>query len=271
MTESLDITEVVRRTGLTSRALRFYEARRLIAPLRTASGRRYYDAAQLERIHQIVTLKKAGLSLTQIGALLSRRPIDTATLLRQQLENLDAKARDIAIARATLNTALSRIESGEPLDSATLCSLIHQGEKIMEQEKWAKVIDRYYSPEEQAEWLKATAPMDPKFSDADYHQQWKDLSARIAAAMPMDADSDQALKFVREWFKLLEPFSKVATPEMWQGNLEFYSKMPEWEGEVDTGFSSQVWNFIGEATAAARAAGADIGPTPAWMQQGDSV
>ncbi|MBA4045442.1 MAG: MerR family transcriptional regulator, partial [Erythrobacter sp.] len=56
MSDSFSIQEVVRRTGLTSRALRFYEARGLIAPLRASSGRRFYGAAELERIHQIVTL-----------------------------------------------------------------------------------------------------------------------------------------------------------------------------------------------------------------------
>ena len=39
MSDSVDIAEVARLTGLTSRALRFYEARGLVKPLRTASGR----------------------------------------------------------------------------------------------------------------------------------------------------------------------------------------------------------------------------------------
>lgn len=42
MSDSFPIDEVVRRTGLTSRALRFYEARGLITPLRTQSGRRWF-------------------------------------------------------------------------------------------------------------------------------------------------------------------------------------------------------------------------------------
>ena len=36
MDDALDIREVVRKTGLTSRALRFYEARGLVAPVRTS-------------------------------------------------------------------------------------------------------------------------------------------------------------------------------------------------------------------------------------------
>ena len=52
----IDIRDVVRMTGLTSRALRFYEARGLVTPLRTYSGRRLYGPAELERINQIVAM-----------------------------------------------------------------------------------------------------------------------------------------------------------------------------------------------------------------------
>ena len=266
MTDALTINEVVRRTGLTSRALRFYEARGLLAPLRTGSGRRIYSAAQIERIHQIVTLKKAGLSLTQIGRLLDNKPLDLAQLLRGQLDILSAQADEIAVAQNNLTTALSRIESGEPLDAATLCSLIKDGERDMTEDNWKQVIDRFYTPEEQAHWQENVAPILPEFDSEEYRDQWKELSNRIEAALPMAPDSEPALVFVREWFKLLEPFSKVATPQMWEGTTRLYQAMPEWEGQVDPGFSAEVWEFIWQATAAARKAGHDVGPLPSWME-----
>ncbi len=265
MFAALSIDEVVRQTGLTSRALRFYEARGLLKPLRTGSGRRLFDGAQLARIHQIVTLKKAGLSLMQIGRLIDQKALNMEDLLRSQIESLDAQAKEIALARATLKTALSRIMAGAPLDAETLCALIRDGDRIMMEDNWKKIIDRYYTPEQQAHWQEHVIPNVPEFGQAAYHQQWKDLSGRIEAALPMDAASDQALAFVREWFTLLEPFSKVATAKMWEESRAFYANMPEWEKDVDAGFSSTVWAFIQEATGAARAAGKDIGPVPAWM------
>ena len=266
MTDSLTINEVVRQTGLTSRALRFYEARGLLSPLRTASNRRYYSAPQLERVHQIVTLKKAGLSLSQIGRLLSGKPLDLAQLFKGQLTQLSAQAKEIEHAQNNLKTAFSRVESGEPLDAATLCSLIKDGDRTMAEENWKKVIDRYYTPEEQAEWQANVGDKMDMFQQQDYQVQWKALSARIEAALPLDPTSETALAFVREWFTLLEPFSKVATPEMWEGSQKLYDNMPEWEGDVDTGFSSKVWMFISEAGKIAREAGEDIGPVPDWMK-----
>src|ERR1044072_1899042 len=99
MDDLLDIREVVRRTGLTSRALRFYEARGLVRPLRTHSGRRLYGAEALEGINQIVALTGAGLPLAQIQRLPARRPLDLARLIDAQLEALDTREAEIAEAR----------------------------------------------------------------------------------------------------------------------------------------------------------------------------
>lgn len=267
MIDSLSIDEVVRRTGLTSRALRFYEARGLITPLRTHSGRRLFGPGELERIHRIVALKKAGLSLGDIKRLFDRKPIDLQALLGAQRARLAEQAGEIASAIALIDSALSRIGRGEPLDAATLCSLIRDGETVMtnQAQAWKDVVDRYYTPEEQAEWRQRMAGA-PEFNQEAYLDQWRALSARIEAALPLDPASEAALAFVREWFTLLEPFSRNASKAMWEGSARMYSDMASWEGQVDPGFSKRVWDFVNEAAKAAREAGKNIGPVPAFLK-----
>jgi MerR family transcriptional regulator, thiopeptide resistance regulator len=271
MEDVLTIDEVVRRTGLTSRALRFYEARGLISPLRTAAGRRLFGAGELERVHRIIALKRAGLSLGHIKRLFDRKPVDLAALLGAQRERLTEQAREIAEATALIDTALSRIGRGEPLDAATLCSLIRDGDKVMSNDEtaWKGVYERYHSSEQQAEWAAAMNRLDEsdQFDHTQYQQQWSDLGSRIAAALPLDPASGAALGFVREWFALLEPFSRVATPAMWQGNVAMFEDMNSWEGQADPGFSADVWSFIHAATTCALSAGYDIGPLPVWFGQ----
>jgi len=266
MSDSFPIDEVVRRTGLTSRALRFYEARGLITPLRTGSGRRWFGPEELERIQRIVALKKAGLSLGDIKRLFDRKPIDLAALLGAQRKRLAEQAEEIADAIGLIDTALSRIGRGEPLDAATLCSLIRDGEKLMtdQTQAWQEVVDQYYTPEEQAEWRERMADA-PEFSQEAYQAQWRALSARIEAALPLEPNSDAALAFVREWFALLEPFTRNATPAMWDGTTRMYGDMARWEGKVDPGFSKPVWDFVMTATRAALGEGKDIGALPAWF------
>jgi len=246
MTELLDIADVVRRTGLTSRALRFYEARGLLAPVRTHSGRRLYGAAELERINQIVALKRAGLSLAQIQRLTARAPLDLARLIEAQLKALAERQHEIAEARTLLLAVKSRIDRGEPVDAATFCSLIKHGDTLMDHENWKKVADRYFTPEEQARWAETMKDGPADFDQEAYSRQWSDLSARIAAALPLDPASPEARAFYDEWQALLAPFTAVATPEMMAGASNLYSRMEEWQDVQQPPFSMDVWRFIQE-------------------------
>jgi MerR family transcriptional regulator, redox-sensitive transcriptional activator SoxR len=72
--DPLTITDVARRSGVASSALRFYEDRGLIASERTGSGHRRYPRAVLRRIAFIVFAQKIGLSLDEITVELSKLP-----------------------------------------------------------------------------------------------------------------------------------------------------------------------------------------------------
>lgn len=272
MTDSLNIRQVVKQTGLTSRALRFYEAKGLIAPLRTASGARFFGAAELERLHQIVVLKSAGLSLAQMSRLFDGRQVDLTALLKAQLKMLDEEAAHIKKAQTLIHFTMSRIDRGEPLDAETFCSLIESGDKMMNQEpkEWAEVTDRYFTPAEKAEWAEKWAQMPADFDPDSYQQSWKDLGDRIKAAQPMEPDSAAAQGFVDEWFALLKPFADVASPEMWKGSMKMYDNMDSWagqgEGQADPGFDKQIWDFMKLATASRLTAGGKIETLPSGKE-----
>ena len=261
--QTLDIRELVKRTGLTSRALRFYEARGLISPLRSHTGRRYYGAAELERVHQIIVLKSAGLSLAQIKRLFDGKEVDLSGLLNAQLAMLDEQVEQIDKSRTLIHFALSRIARSEPLDAATFCSLIESGDKLMNQEpkEWKEVTERYFSPKEKADWSQMWAQLPEEFNPDANAAQWKDLGSRIKAALPIKPDSEQAMAFVGEWFALLQPLAAVMTPDMWNGATRMYDDMDNWAGEgagqVDPGFDKEVWDFMKRATAAKLATGAE--------------
>ena len=136
MDQPLDIRDVAKRTGLTSRALRFYEARGLLKPLRTDSGRRLYGRGALERIQQILALKRAGLSLSQIGRLTERGGMDLRSLVDTQLKIIEERKAELDQAKSLLLSIKSRIDRGEPVDAETFCSLIREGDRIMQPQDW---------------------------------------------------------------------------------------------------------------------------------------
>lgn len=249
MGDLIDIRDVVRRTGLTSRALRFYEARGLVAPLRTHTGRRLYGPADLERIAQILALKRAGLSLAQIQRLTAKRPLDLKRLIDAQLESLAASEAEIAEARTLLLHVKSRIDRGEPVDAATFCSLIRNGDAVMAAENWKNVTDRYFSEAEKEEWASRMPAMPEGFDMEAYNRQWTELAARIETALPLDPKSEEAQAYYDEWQALLAPFKAVATPGMMAGATNLYNRMDEWKGEQKPPFSMDVWRFIQEVGA----------------------
>jgi DNA-binding transcriptional MerR regulator len=240
----MDIRDVAKRTGLTSRALRFYEARGLLKPLRTYSGRRVYGRGELERIQQILALKRAGLSLAQIGQLSERGGFDLAALIDAQLKTIVERKAELDETKALLLSVKSRIDRGEPVDAATFCSLIRQGDKFMSAEDWKKVTDRYFSKDEKEHW--AQQPPAPEFDQEEYGRKWKELGERVQAAIPLGPDSPEAQALYDEWQELLAPFTAVATPQMMQGATRLYERMDEWEGEVPAPFTSEAFRFIQE-------------------------
>lgn len=253
MTDSLDIAEVARLTGLTSRALRFYEARGLVTPLRTASGRRCYGPAELERLHHIMAMKRAGLTLAQIQKLTAGKRLDLGALVEAQIATLEERECEIASSRKLLQSILSRIDHGEPIDVATFCSLIRNGETMMTEEKWKEVQQRYMNEDQFAALKQAQAKLPEDFDQDAHTAKWKDLDRRIVAALPMDPASPQAQAFLDEWGALIEPFLAVATPKMIEGVMNLNEHIEEWEGEVDSGFSAEAFRFHQEAARAREA------------------
>jgi len=116
----LRINEVAAETGLTTRAIRYYEEIGLLAPAARSDGDyRLYDASDLDRLQFIRSLRDdAGFSLAQIGQLLEddaarernreryrqtgdpdeRRALllESRTRTAHQIEILEAKAARLA-------------------------------------------------------------------------------------------------------------------------------------------------------------------------------
>ncbi len=92
MQDSLTIGELSVRSGVPSSALRFYEARGLIAAGRTGGNQRRYDRAELRRVAFIRIAQRVGLSLDEIAAALATLP-DSRTPTKADWARLSARWR----------------------------------------------------------------------------------------------------------------------------------------------------------------------------------
>ena len=97
------ITELSRRTGLASSALRFYERKDLLRPIGRAHGKRVYTDGAVEQVALIDLLQLAGFSLTEIAAFIDphgRAAPDWRHQVRKKLTELDERIEKIRRAKA---------------------------------------------------------------------------------------------------------------------------------------------------------------------------
>ena len=128
----LTISEVSRRSGVASSALRFYEQRGLIASERAGSGHRRYQRPVLRRIAFIVFAQRIGLTLDEISAELANLPADRiptrrdwARLSVEWRKRIDQKIAELHRLRAGLTEcigcgclSIDRCKLANPADRA---------------------------------------------------------------------------------------------------------------------------------------------------------
>ncbi|MEO1046023.1 MAG: redox-sensitive transcriptional activator SoxR [Pseudomonadota bacterium] len=74
----LSIGDLASRTGLSVSAIRFYEGKGLIHPVRSAGGQRRFLRADIRRLSFILIAQQLGLSLSEIAEALALLPRDQA-------------------------------------------------------------------------------------------------------------------------------------------------------------------------------------------------
>jgi len=104
----LSVSELARRSGMTTATLRFYERKGLLAPAGRAGGVRVYDDSALDRVATVSLLRQAGFTLAEIEQLI--RPGGTKghrmAMVHAKLSALERARADIDRAQAMLEHAL---------------------------------------------------------------------------------------------------------------------------------------------------------------------
>ncbi|MEU4336969.1 MerR family transcriptional regulator [Micromonospora lupini] len=110
------IGELATSTGVSVRALRYYEEQALLIPARSGGGQRHYDEAAVDRVQLIQTLYAAGLSSRTILALLPCVDAKVNTpqsraLLNAERGRIDQQINQLIQARARLDAVIALSES----------------------------------------------------------------------------------------------------------------------------------------------------------------
>ena len=244
----LSIGETARRSGLTVRALRYYEEQGLLAAVRGTNGQRYFADAQLRRLQQILVLKSIGLTLGQISAMLAGDDMDMEQVVAVQLAALRHRCGELKASIAGLETVLTRIKAGGAPDIDTLCDLIQSARSMEMENPYKEVIETYFTDEQLAR-LEARKP-DPAVIE-EGQAAWNRLLAKVEALAEADADpaGAEAQAAAKEWQALIDAFTQ-GDPDMEASLGRMYQERHDWPGDAKPPVGEAVWEFMAKARAA---------------------
>lgn len=80
--------EIQEKTGLTRKAIEYYEEKGLINPLKLENGYRNFSDEDLEKLNKISLFRKIGLSISEIEECLSSNGSSLASILRRKEQKL---------------------------------------------------------------------------------------------------------------------------------------------------------------------------------------
>lgn len=123
-TEFLNASEAASRLGVSAKALRLYEQRGLIVPVRTAAGWRTYGPEQMARAGEIVAMRALGLSLAEAKRVLGGDPrgLDAALATHQAV--LEGRMLQLSGMMERLQLLRDRLRRGEAPAQGELANLL---------------------------------------------------------------------------------------------------------------------------------------------------
>jgi DNA-binding transcriptional MerR regulator len=180
MPRVLSSAECARRTGLTTRTLRVYERAGLITPQRAAHGWRLYGECELRRLNYIITLKTLGLTLREIGSVLSSAGrASLQEVLELQLKSWLVRQAAAEQALTLVRAALARLAANRTLSIDELCELARSTEMIhpLRVRTFRELVNEAITPEE----------------ERDYNTWWAMRPSEAAKSMQAFSEAQQPL------------------------------------------------------------------------------
>ena len=131
----LPIGDLARRTGLSVSAIRFYEEKGLVEPIRTAGNQRRFLRSDIRRLSFILIAQQLGLALSEIEAELAKLPhgrtptaSDWNAISQSIRGQLDAKITQLERTRDRLDGCI-----GCGCLSLSRCQLFNKNDHLSEQ------------------------------------------------------------------------------------------------------------------------------------------
>ena len=259
MDSHLSPAETAKRFGISIKALRLYEQHGLLKPSRTANGStgaawRVYGSDQIARLHQILALKRLGLSLGQIGELLAGADALDPVLALQ--ERVLAKDRErITRALTLIRKARTKLASGDLLSIDDLATLTQ--ETVMTKSTAGELKEiltpfrqKHLTPQEDASLEASINEFKSGQPDGVVQNSMKQLMEEAKALMASgDATTAAAMDFARRYRATAEHMKSSLPSSVTALRPKLKAMMDDARSDPDVSQKLEVFAFVKKALA----------------------
>jgi len=227
------VKQVAQLAGISIRTLHHYDEIGLLKPAFTGNNRyRYYGPEELLRLQQILVYRELDVPLGEIGPLIHRPDTDRLTLLIEQRDRLDARAKHFAGLVLTIDRTIAKLKGDAVMDGADLYKGVVSPEKQAEYER--ELVARY------GEGIRAHIERVDKLPADEVQELMVELKAvehGLAAALRegVSAESvelDQLVERHRQWVGL--SWKRVPSAEAYDGLADLYVSHPDFVARYET-------------------------------------
>ena len=221
------VKELARLTGLTPRTLRYYDSIGLLCPQRgKENDYRLYGPVEVDRLQQILLYRDMGLPLEEIKNLLDAPGFDRERTLREHLDRLLERRREVDGLIHTVRSTLQSIEGGTTMtDQEKFEGMKRQA--IRENEAaYGQEARKKYGEDAMDEHNKRLANMTEeaweqmKTEEEGYKAA---LRRAVEAGDPAGEDAREAVRLHAAWLAHYWPKGAV-TPQAHVGMAEMYTQ-----------------------------------------------
>ncbi|TJW09302.1 MAG: MerR family transcriptional regulator [Mesorhizobium sp.] len=128
--EFLNPSEGARRLGVSTKALRLYEQRGLVVPVRTGARWRTYGPSEMARATEIAALRALGLSLTQVAQVLKGDPQCLEPALAAHQAALEGRIRQLSDTVEKVRSLRADLALGQAPAAGDLARLVRPAAEI---------------------------------------------------------------------------------------------------------------------------------------------
>jgi DNA-binding transcriptional MerR regulator len=250
----LSPAQAARRLGVSAKALRLYEARGLVRPVRSAKGWRAYGPAEMARLHQVLALRSLGLPLARITELMRRPEGSLGAVLALQEDALAQEQVRLGRALALVRAARQALAEGRSLSLDDLTRLTKETTMTTRSEDMKSLfdplIDKHFSADEKA------ALSGRPFDQEAVTKQWEAVIGDAKAAMAVgDPGTPAARDAARRWKALLEQFTGGNAALGAKAGAVWGDAMADAQAAPRLPLTPELFGFMGKALAKLKESG----------------